>query len=260
MKKPNVRSRRASLRRAMREDARRAKTGRMKIRRPSASPKPWNYASDNCKFLLFPETSTAESAPDAINPMKALNAAFRKYAGWTELSGREPDSGRNYILIMRRPAPEYVAGSEFRFVAVDPETYRGSAGSQPELLRSFWEHQINGRPFSTPFIKSGPVIWKKLGIKVSTETVAYMMGLESIDAETAEAINASILSTFNTAASPVDIESVVFALATFINADPLRKHLHSAETFAEPYGDRTVWALKGFLPDAEDDNGGEGDA
>jgi hypothetical protein len=258
MRKSTVRSRRESLRRAMREDARRAKTGRMKIRRPSASPKPWNYASDNCKFLLFAESYSEK--PNPINPIKALNKDFRDSAGWTNLSDKEDGLGKDYILIMRRPAPEYAAGSEFRFVAVDSETYQGSAGSKPELLQSFWDHQINGRPCSTPFIKSGPVIWKNLEIKVPKETVAYMMGLESIDAETAEAINASIFSAFNTAASPVDIESVVFALATFINADPLRKHLHSAESFVEPYGDRTKYRLKGFLADTEDDDEGEIDA
>lgn len=148
------------------------------------------------------------------------------------------------MVVMHRPLPEFVVGSESRFVAVDPSTYHGSAVLDPQVLQEFWDHQLNGRPVTMQFLKSGPAIWKKLGIKVSAESTAYMMQMASVDAETSEAIQAAIWSAYNTAAYPIDIETTVFALAAFMHADPLRKHLVSDETFIEPYGNRTRYALR----------------
>jgi hypothetical protein len=112
-----------------------------------------------------------------------------------------------------------------------------------------------------PFLKAGPVVWKKLGIKVSSDTTAFMMQMSRVDEETSDAIQAAIFSAFNTASSPIDIETVVYALAAFMHADPLRKHLVSDEVFAEPYGgDRTQYVLRAVYDlTAATANGGNDD-
>jgi hypothetical protein len=144
---------------------------------------------------------------------------------------------------MRRPAREFVAGSGSRFVAIDPISYKGGAVRDRAVHQEYWDHQLNGRPVSMPFLKSGPAIWKKLRIEVSPENTAYMMQMKSVDVETSEAIQAALWSAFNTASYPIDIETAVFVLAAFMHADPLRKNLVSDEPFIEPYGDRTQYAL-----------------
>jgi hypothetical protein len=150
----------------------------------------------------------------------------------------------NVFIKMRRPEPEIAAGAGHRFVAFDPTTYRGEAVTDTKAHQQHWDHQLNGRPFSMPFLKSGLAIWKKLGIKVMPDTTAYMMQMNSVDVETSDAIQSAIWSTYNTASYPVDIESLVFVLASFIHGDPLRKHLVSQEPYAEPYGDATRYGLK----------------
>jgi hypothetical protein len=150
----------------------------------------------------------------------------------------------NVTVGMRRPEREFVMGSGMRFLAIDPATYKGIAVREHSAHKAFWDHQMNGRPASMPFLKSGPVIWRRLNISDPPEAVAYMMQMKSVDVETSEAIQASIWSAFNTAAYPVDVETIVFALATFMHADPLRKHLVEDEPFEEPYGDRTRYALR----------------
>jgi hypothetical protein len=193
---------------------------------------------------LAAESYSAKPVPGAVDPLEALHPPFRQSAGWTKQTKAEPTRGINFVMGMRRPARESVVGSGCRFVAIDPDNYRGNAMSDPAAHQEFWDHQMNGRPFSMPFLKSGPAIWKKLGINVPLESTTYMMQMESVDAETSDAIQAAIWSAYNTAAYPIDIETVVFALATFIHADPLRKHLVSEEAFDEPYGDRTQYVLK----------------
>ena len=145
---------------------------------------------------------------------------------------------------MCRPPLEHVAGSEFRFVAIDPDVYNGTAIRGLDAHKAFWDHQMNGRPASMPFLKSGLAIFKKLKIADPPEAVAYMMQMNSVDAETAEAVQAAIFSAFNTASYPIDIETAVFVLAAFMHADPLRKHLVSDQVFIEPYGDRTQYVLR----------------
>jgi hypothetical protein len=206
-------------------------------------PVPWDKFADSCQFYLAAEAYSDQPKPGSVDPLDALDQVFLWKADWTRQAGPEPKCAVNVTVGMRRPAPEFVVGSECRFVAVDSNTYRGDAVLDRAAHQEFWDHQMNGRPFSMPFLKSGAAIWKKLGIKVAPENTAYMMQMKSVDAETSEAIQAAIWSAFNTASYPIDIETAVFVLAAFMHADPLRQHLVSDETFTEPYGDRTQYGL-----------------
>jgi hypothetical protein len=203
---------------------------------------------DTCNFFLAAGSFSEQRGQD---PLDALDGEFRKNVGWQKQPGAEPSHAADVVVGMRRPAPEFVAGSERRFVALDPRTYRGDAVVDRASHQEFWDKQINGRPFSMSFLKSGAAIWKKLGIKVTPEETAYMLQMNRVDPETSEAIQAAVWSAFNTARYPIDIEAVVFALGSFIHADPLRRHLVSDEKFVDPYGDRTVYGLrKGSGPGA----------
>jgi hypothetical protein len=238
VKKSHARSRR-SLRRAASRANRQSKTAnRTNVRRVSSAPVPWDVFADNCQFYLASEMYSERPVAGMPDPLSALEARFRAQAGWHKLPGPDPARAMNVTVGMRRPEREFVMGSGMRFLAIDPATYKGIAVREHSAHKAFWDHQMNGRPASMPFLKSGPVIWRRLNISDPPEAVAYMMQMKSVDVETSEAIQASIWSAFNTAAYPVDVETIVFALATFMHADPLRKHLVEDEPFEEPYGDR----------------------
>jgi hypothetical protein len=200
--------------------------------------------------------------PGAVDPLDGLEKEFRQSMGWSKPPGSRPDLAVNPMVTMRRPAPEIAVGSDFRFVATDRDNHKGEAIRDRASFQEFWGHQINGRPFSMPFLKSGSAIWKSLGIKVSPETTAYMMQASgSVDAETSEAIQAALWSAFNTSRYPIDIETAVFVLATFFHADPLRRHLVSSERYLKPYGDKTEYVLRKVydLPEAAADGGSDDD-
>jgi hypothetical protein len=194
---------------------------------------------DSCNFYM-----TATSfAPDRLtDPLEALDPKFRKIVRWGRF-GSNLNGATDAIVFMQRPDREFVPDSELRFVAIDPATYQGKAVLDRAAHEEFWTEQMNGRPFSMPFLKSGTTIWKKLGIKVDPETTAYMLQMRSVDRETSEAVNAAIWSAFNTARRPIDFETAAFVLASFMHADPLRQHLVVSEAFVEPYGSRTVYGL-----------------
>jgi hypothetical protein len=245
VKKNHARSRRSLRRGASRAKMRRSEAAtRINVRRPSAAPVPLDNYTDNCQFYLAPESYAERPIAGATDPLDALDACFRAFAGWRKLPGPDPTRALNVTVGMRRPPREFVAGSGLRFVAIDPTSYRGNAIRGQAAHQAFWDHQLNGRPVTMPFLKSGLTIWRKLGIDVSPETTAYMMQMLSVDPETSEAIQAAIWSAFNTASYPIDIETAVFVLAAFMHADPLRQHLVSNEKFIEPYGDRTQYVLQ----------------
>jgi len=262
MKKTNASSRSASRRRLSRAERRRAAAKvHVKLRKPSASMAPVNETTDSCEHVLVPESMSDRPIPGAVDPLNSLEKDFRQSMGWSKPSGSRPDLAINPTVVMRRPAPEIAAGYEFRFVATHRDHYKGEAIRDRATFQAFWDHQINGRPFSMPFLKSGPAIWRSLGIKVSPETTAYMMQANGgVDAETSEAIQAALWSAFNTSRTPTDMEAVVFALATYFHADPLRKHLVSSERYLKPYGDKTEYVLRKVYDLPKDATyGGSGD-
>jgi hypothetical protein len=217
----------------------------------SASPREGQGGtiSDACNFYM---AATSFSEQRDQDPLDALDREFRKIVGWMKPPGVDLRGAADAIVFMRRPARESAEGSGFRFVALDPKTYRGDAVLDRALHQEFWDYQMNGRPFSMPFLKSGATIWKKLGINIPPETTAYMMQMKSVDPETSEAIQAALWSAFNTAQYPIDFETAVFVLAAFIHADPLRKTLVSDERFVHPYGDRTAYGLRKFYEHTND--------
>jgi len=174
-------SQRHLRRKAARAEKRRTVKAAVRVRQFSQGSVPWDADKDNCRFILAAESERLE--PTDSSPLDALDPRFRSSAGWKEV-GPNAAQGADVTISMQRPVPEIATGGDFRFVAFDGEAYRGRAKDDQALFQELWDHQLNGRPFSMPFIKSGPVIWRKLGIEMPPESTAYMLSLKCVDAET----------------------------------------------------------------------------
>jgi hypothetical protein len=70
-----------------------------------------------------------------------------------------------------------------------------------------------------------------------------MMRMDRLDKATADAVQAALLSAYNTARYPIDMETAAYVLACFLHADPLRKHKTSDGRFHEPFGAPTAYGL-----------------
>jgi hypothetical protein len=198
--------------------------------------------SDSCQFYLAATSARGRGTANS-GPLDGLDPKFSEGIGWSKLSGRaHQDTGGDYVVGMQRPWPEQVPGSESRFVATDPTIYRGGAVTENAEIQEFWREQINIRPFSPEFLSS-TAIWPLLGVDVTPAQTAFMMGLQTVDAETSDAVQAALFCAYNTARYPIDMETAAFVLGAFLHADPLRKQLVEQHTFHHPYGARTVYAL-----------------
>ncbi|MGZ4123721.1 MAG: hypothetical protein ACXVOI_11025 [Tumebacillaceae bacterium] len=237
------RRRRASIQ-ARRSSNRRGMIQR-KMGRPSSGTGP---SPDSCKFVLSSRRSKnpRQATKDGEHQwLDALDPEFRNKLHWTPPEGSEirgPVLEGEIFVDMFRPNPEFSQNVPC-LVAFDSRTYEGNPAKDRGTHQQFWEDQINIRPFSIEFVKSGIEIWNSLGITISPEQSAFMMKMESIDDQTADAVQAALLNTLNTATYPVDMESIAFALSTFIHAHPAFKSFVSEDRFVMPYGPRTLYAL-----------------
>jgi hypothetical protein len=157
-----------------------------------------------------------------------------------------PDSAKVRFVMMLgmvRPEPRFHKDANRRFFAYDSSFYPGNAVEDRDTSQQFWEGLIDIEPASMDFIKSGPEIWKTLDIKVPDAQIKRLMRMEYVDAATSEAVQAALLSAFNTARDPIDMDTAAFVVATFIHSHPLFKNFVSDEVFSKPYGEATVYGL-----------------
>jgi hypothetical protein len=117
-------------------------------------------ASGACQFYIGSQSSAAQPGSEAVDPIDTLNPAFRKSMGWSKRPGVDPTRVESFFVGMVRPYPEFVEGSTFRFVAVDPKLGRAQVIRDRAYIQDFWENQINIRPFSTDFLKSALPIFR----------------------------------------------------------------------------------------------------
>jgi hypothetical protein len=158
------------------------------------------------------------------------------------------DQGEDNVVAMVR-APERAPGFglDNRFVACDRKRYRGpDTELDPETHQRFWDNRLaNVRPLSshTDFVKAGPVIWERLGLQASRSRVASLLGLRAVDQKTARAVEIALFHAFNTSADVPDMETVSFALSTFIYASAAHKRLQNKGHFYLPFGEHTAYRL-----------------
>jgi hypothetical protein len=178
--------------------------------------------------------------------LRGLSDDFRDSINW---SGPKVPIKRDdfFVAMLRMPQPKPSTDREKRLYAADRCTYKGPAENiLPESHQSFWDAQLgNIRPLTIDFVKSGSVIWKFLGLEVSSERTAEILTLEKIDKATADAAQSALLSAFNTSVEPADLETVALALSTFIHAHPAFSHLVPDGVFHLPFGPFTVYSLCG---------------
>lgn len=118
--------------------------------------------------------------------------------------------------------------------------------------KPFWEKKLLqvGR-VGGDSIKSGPMLWDKLGLNVSHQLTEGVLNLKNIDDDTARAAQSALIGTFNTSLDEYDLEAAAYALSVFLNSHPLFSHMAAAEEFDAPFGAEVVFELVGLgFPEA----------
>jgi hypothetical protein len=159
------------------------------------------------------------------------------------------------MLGMVRPEPFFHEDANRRFLAYDSSFYPDTAFEDRANYQKLWERMINVPAASMDFIKSGPEIWKTLGIGGLEEQTKRLLRLKCVDPATCEAVHAALWSAFNTSSIPFDIDTALFVLATFIHGHPAFKDFVGGDVFSKPYGEATVYGiLKRSELDANDND------
>jgi hypothetical protein len=205
--------------------------------------------TDGCKFGLIVATANPEQA--AV--LKSSDFE-RKFEEWRA----DPATALvAFVMMLRmmRPNPHFHEGVNRRFFAYDSSFYPDTAVEDRAHSQKFWETMINVPAASMDFIKSGPEIWKTLGITGLEEQAKRLLRMKRVDRATCEAAHAAVWSAFNTSRDPIDIGTAFFVLATFIHAHPAFRDFVSNDVFPKPYGEATVYALlkRTGLDGAEDE-------
>ena len=208
--------------------------------------------TDGCKFGLVVVTANPEQAA-------VLNSSDfgRKFLEWRA----DPATASvAFVMMLGMMRPEHVSPPDAnrRFFAYDSSFYPGTAVEDRANNQKFWEAMIDVPAASMDFIKSGPKIWKTLGITGLEEQTKRLLRLKRVDQATCEAAQAALWSAFNTSRFPIDIATAVFVLATFIHGHPAFRDLVSNTVFSKPYGEATVYAmLKRSGHEGVDDEAGQ---
>lgn len=190
-----------------------------------------------CKFALVVTTANPEQAGVLRSPHFP-----QKFAEWRA----DPATATVafvMMLAMTRPAPQIGKGALRRFFAYDSSFYPDTAVEDSSYNQKFWEEKIAVPAASMDFLKSGPVIWKTLGITGLEEETKRLLCLKSADAATSDAFQAALWSAYNTSRAPIDIATLAFGLATFVQAHHAFADLVNDEAYSKPYGEATVYGL-----------------
>jgi hypothetical protein len=100
------------------------------------------------------------------------------------------------------------------------------------------------RPSPPDWYRAGAVIRDHLQLEIDPGRVAEMLGLDLADEDTARAVLSALLGTFATSLDGIDLEPLVFALATFIRAHPRFADLTIKDEWHLPFGPNTAYALR----------------
>jgi hypothetical protein len=190
-----------------------------------------------CNTVLIVVTENPDDAAVLRSPDSG-----KRFQEWRE----NPDSAQFRFVMMLgmvRPEPRFHKDANRRFFAYDSSFYPDTAIEDRDTNQQFWEGLIDIEPASMDFIKSGPEIWKTLDIKVPDAQIKRLMRMEYVDPATSEAVQAALLSAFNTARDPIDMDTAAFVVATFIHSHPFFKDFVSDAVFSKPYGEATVYGL-----------------
>lgn len=113
-----------------------------------------------------------------------------------------------------------------------------------EALEDWWAECCSrvSRP-EADWCKAGGVMWDHVKIDVPTEWIAFMMSLKSIDAHMARAAMAALFSAVATTVGPVDFDSLMHAITTFVHTHPAFAEITKDAEWHLPYGEGTEYCV-----------------
>jgi hypothetical protein len=128
-------------------------------------------------------------------------------------------------------------------VAVNLDAYTGEPSDRwRQELNSWWAECCSrvSRP-EVDWCKAGGVMWDHSQIVVPSEWIAWMTSLEAIDKATARAVMAGLFSAVSTTVGPVDIDSVLHGITTFIHSHPAFADVTKDGAWELPFGEHTAY-------------------
>lgn len=174
-----------------------------------------------------------------------LDEKFYNSASWTAPSdpaASEPSPEKSVVMMLRRPEKSFPELLDDRFVMVHGQKYLKGC-TDPAVARLFWDCQLSRlRPYPTDWLKSGPKIWEQMNLRSPKSILKRTFGLKKVDEETALALNAALFNAVNTAYYP-DIDTIAFALATFIHAHSAHARSVRKAEWHLPFGEQTGFRL-----------------
>ena len=164
----------------------------------------------------------------------------------SNLEGEGPQAPpQTEATLMLRPEsdkPDPTGGKVI--VAVNRKTLTEDPAALVTELNDLWEKACSrvSRP-DVGWCKAGAVMWDQAGIEVPPEWIGFIMSLKSVDADMARATMAATFSAVATTVGPVDVDSILHALTTFVHAHPVFAGVTKDGEWDPPFGDDTVYCV-----------------
>jgi hypothetical protein len=128
-------------------------------------------------------------------------------------------------------------------VAVDRKTLTENPAALVAELNDLWAKACRVTRPNVSWCKAGAVMWDQAGIEVPPEWIGFIMSLKSVDADMARATMAAMFSGVATTVGPVDFDSNLHVLTTFIHTHPVFAGVTKDGEWVPPFGDDTVYCV-----------------
>jgi hypothetical protein len=129
-------------------------------------------------------------------------------------------------------------------VAVSRKTLTEDLAALVTELNDLWAKACSrvSRP-NVGWCKAGAVMWDQASIEVPPEWIGFIMSLKSVDANMARATMAAMFGAVATTVGPVDFDSILHALTTFVHAHPAFAGVTMDGEWNPPFGEDTVYCV-----------------
>ncbi|NLS69351.1 hypothetical protein E3H11_10550 [Bradyrhizobium brasilense] len=172
-----------------------------------------------------------------------LSNKFRDSAAW---HGPVEDlKGDEAVAMLRLPNEEPDPSESKVVIALNRRTTTEPASEiSPEVMERFWESCLNRlQPTALDWLKAGGTMWDHLKLELAPEWTAELLGLEKVDADIERASQAALFGALATRVSPVDLDTVLYALGIFIHTHPFFADAVRKGVWHLPYGEDTVYTV-----------------
>jgi hypothetical protein len=151
-------------------------------------------------------------------------------------------TGARLMLRAKSDTPDPTDGKII--VAVDRKTLTEDPVALVDDLNDFWATACSrvSRP-NVSWCKAGAVMWDQASIEVPPEWIGFVMSLKSVDANMARATMAAMFGAVATTVGPVDFDSILHALTTFVHAHPAFSGVTMDGEWNPPFGEDTVYCV-----------------